>query len=254
MKKVLSLVLTFSLLLSVNAVAFAEGTTSTLTDAQKTARAAFTTTYMDKMNQIVELRVQTKTAQDANNALSAQIKDKLKNVTKADIQEKVSKIKAADKQVKDLATQAKTLNVQRETLKKQYREAVQKRDLVAMKSLETQINGLTGQIEAIRTQVKSIRDSIKPIIDEVKVARDANKAKNENIKALSQQAKAIHQKIVSEEQAKNKLWESYKANIGAHDYAAATATLDNIIAAKKQILADIQAKTAILNQIITLIG
>jgi len=254
-KKFITVLLSAVLVLSTSNAVFAEdNTTSNLTEAQKIARQKFTSIYMDKMNQIVDLRIQTKEAVEKNNALTAQIKEKLKNQASMTAKDKIEKLKQLRDQSKELQTQARDLNKQRGELKKQYNDSVKKRDKAAMEKLQAQINDLTSKIEQLRQQIKTNNDLIKPIAQELKTYQTGRKDLKSKVKPLLDQAKELHKKIASEEQAKNKLWETYKTNIQAKDYDAAIATLDQIIAAKKQILSDIQGRTTIINNILSIIG
>lgn len=251
----MAVLLSAVLVIGISSSVFAEeNTTANLTEAQKAARQKFISVYMDKMNQIVDLRVQTKAAQDKNNELSTQIKDKLKNQSSSVAKDKVEKLKKLHEENKQLETQARDLNKQRNELQKQYKEAVKKRDKAAMEKLQAQINDITSKIEALRQQIKANIELNKSIAQELKTYKEGRKDLNSKLKPLLDQAKELHKKIASEEQAKNKLWETYKANIKAKDYEAAANTLDQIIAAKKQILSDIQARTTILTNILSTIG
>lgn len=256
MKRIISTILMVIMLLGTSTVAFAEGTTTSpqpnLTSEQQQARDQFLSVYLDKMTKLADLRAQTKAAEDANNTIASQIKVKEKASTASQQnQDAIDKIKTVAQQNKDLVTQAKTLNTQRVTLRKQFDEAVKNRDTNTAASLKDQILSITNQIEGLRAQAKANMDSVQALKDQVKAYRDTVKAKQDKIKPLFQQAKDIHQKIVNEEKAKNALWGTYKQNIQAKDYTAAGNTLQSILDAKTQIIADIKARGDILNQILS---
>ena len=146
MKKFMSILLTLSLISGLSTVAFAEGNVTTettqtsassqkssLTDAQKQERETYLKIHFEDMNQLVELRQQTKIAQDANNVVTKQIKDKLKAKTVLN-KDSVAELKTLASQKKALTVQAKQLQQQRLSLKKQYRDSVKSKDVSKMKT------------------------------------------------------------------------------------------------------------------------
>lgn len=202
------------------------------------------------MNQIVDLRVQTSAAVAANQALSSQIKDKYKTLSSKLSADDIAKIKATAQQNKDLATQAKNLNTQRQELKKEYNAAINARDTVTMKTLTPKILDLSNQINTIRQQIQTNIAQIKPLRDQAKAYSDAIKAKKAQLQPSIQQEKDIHTKIINEQKAKDALWQTFSANIKAKDYTAAGNTLQLIINAKTQIISDIKNRGVILTNIL----
>lgn len=254
MKKFLSLALTAAIMLGATTTAFAEGTDAnaktTLTPEQKEARQKFVPDYLEQMTKLTDLRAHTKTAQDENNKIADQIKEKHKALTSQNNKDSAEKIKAVLAQDKELAAQAKNLNTQRQDLKKKFQEAVKNKDAKTAEDLKNQILNINSQIEKIREQIKANNDSIKPLKDQLKAYRDSLKAKKDQTKPLVDQSKSIIQKIKDEEKNKQALWQTFKSNIQAKDYAAAGNTLKSIIDAKAQILSDIKSRGAVLNKIL----
>ncbi|ERI95636.1 hypothetical protein HMPREF1982_00110 [Clostridiales bacterium oral taxon 876 str. F0540] len=258
MKKIVSLALTAAMLLGTATTAFAEGTDAnaktTLTPEQKEARQKFIPDYLELMTKLTDLRAQTKTAQDENNKIASQIKEKHKALTSQNNKDSVDKIKAVLAQDKDLTAQAKNLNTQRQDLKKKFQEAVKNKDAKAAEDLKNQILSLNSEIEKIRQQIKSNNDSIKLLKDQLKAYRDSLKTKKDQIKPLSDQAKSVLQKIKDEEKSKQALWQTFKTNIQAKDYTTAENTLKSIIDAKTQIFSDIKSRGEVLNKILAVLN
>lgn len=262
MKKILSALLTISLISSMSTIAYAEGNDTTtpaqtvkaaqnetLTPEQKQARDAFLKVYYDYMNQLVALRQQTQEAQTANNTAAKQIKDKLKAKT-ALSSDTVSKLKDLAAQRKSLVEQAKQLHQQRLSLRTQYKDAVKAKDVDKMKSIEQQILDLNNQISDLKAKDDAIKAQIEPLKEQIKSIKDANSQLKANVKNLLEQAKTIHETIKTQEQEKAQLWNTYKENIKNKDYAAAETTLKSIVDKKAAILANIKQRGTILNQIL----
>lgn len=263
MKKILSLLLTLALVAGTSTVALAEGSTpsqttttaattqnTALTPEQQQARDAFLKVYYDDMNQLVTLRQQTQTAVDANNAVSKQIKDKLKAKTTLN-PDTVSKLKDLASQRKSIADQAKQLNQQRITLKTQYKAAVSAKDVDKMKSIEQQILDINNQINTLKANAASIKTQLAPLQEQLKSMKDSNKQLKDNVKSQLQQANTIHDTIKTQEQEKTQLWNTYKENIKNKDYSAAENTFQAILAKKSSILDNIKQRGTILNQVLS---
>lgn len=260
MKKLLSALLTISLISSTATIAYAEGngttTTSpttqngTLTPEQKQAKDSFLKVYYDYMNQLVALKNQIQEAQTANNNAAKQIKDKVKAKTTAN-SDTVSKLKDLAAQRKTLVEQAKQLHQQRITLKTQYKDAVKAKDVDKMKSIEQQILDLNNQISELKSKDDAIKAQIDPLKEQLKNIKDSNKELKDNTKNQLEQAKSIQETIKALEQEKTQLWTTYKENIKNKDYTAAEATLKSILDKKTSILANVKQRGTILNQVLS---
>lgn len=227
-------------------------TPSTNTGNQSAKEQFYSTVYMEKMTTIVDLRVQTQSALDANKAISDQIKAALKTLnTVGDLE---GQVKAAREKVKNDVAQARTLVQQRKELRKQFQAAVKSKDTATMKSLQTQVQALDSQINTLKQQSQTDKAAAQPLVDQLKAARDAKKQKLQQLQPLMQQDKDLHQKIAQEEAAKNQLWKSYGEQVKAGDFTSAGNTLQSIIDAKTQIIKDIKAKGDILNQLLTAVN
>ena len=229
-------------------------TTTPLTNADnKTAKEQFyATVYMQKMTTIVDLRVQTKTALDANKAISDQIKNGLKTVN--NIGDLEGQVKAGREKVKNNVAQSKTLVQQRNGLRKQVQAAIKSKDTATMKSLQDQIQALDTQIDTMKQQSQTDKAAVQPLLDQLKADRDAKKQKLQQFQPLTQQEKDLQQKIVKEEASKNQLWKSYAEQVKAGDFTSAGTTLQSIIDAKKQIIMDIKSKGDALNQLLSAVN
>lgn len=256
MKKIISTVLALSMILGTSTITRAEepASDSALTQEQKEARQKYLPIHLEKMTQLTDLRAQTKAAVESNNNIAKQIKEKAKSNSPKQNQEAIDNIKAVVAKNKELAAQAKTLHSQRLEAQKQFRDAVKARDTAAAASAKDKVTALNSQIEALRQQIKTNSDSTASQKDQLKAYRDSLKSKKDQLKPLSEQAKSLNQKIKSGEEAKRKLWETYKANIKAKDYNAAATTLQSIIDAKASILVDIKARGEILNNMLSVVS
>lgn len=258
MKKFIVIFLTLSLILGTPTIAFAEGNDTSsqtsqntnLTPDQQQDRDSFLKVYFDYMNQLVALRQQTIDAQNANNTIVKQIRDKLKSKTVLN-SDTVSKLKDLANQRKALIDQAKQLHQQRLTLRDQYKDAVKARDLNKMQSIEQQILDLNSQINDLKAKDDSIKAQIAPLRDQLKSMTDQNKQLKDSIKSQLDQAKSILQTIKTQEQEKAQLWNTYKDNIKNKDYSNAEATFKAIIDKKSAILTNIKERGTILNQILS---
>lgn len=254
MKKIISLVLVVLLIGLFPVAAFADTKAASLTPEQKEARQSFLQGYYDKMVKLSDLRAQTYAARQENANLEDQIKEKIKGLYGTLNADQVDQAKTIAQQNKDLVSQAKTLNQNRKDLVTQFRAAVKNRDTNTASNLKNQILDLTKQIEDIRAKVTANRATIEPLKSQIKTARNNIKALRDKIKSLQDQNRQLIQKINQEEKAKQELWTTYRSDIQSKDYAAAGKTLDQILTAKANILTDIKARTAILNQILNAIG
>jgi len=218
------------------------------TTTPSTKEQFYSTVYMEKMTTIVDLRVQTQSALDANKAIVDQIKAALKTLnTVGDLE---GQVKAAREKVKNDVAQARTLVQQRKELRKQFQAAIKSKDTATMKSIQAQIQALDSQINTLKQQSEADKAAAQPLVDQLKAARDAKKQKLQQLQPLMQQDKDLHQKIVQEEAAKNQLWKSYGEQVKAGDFTSAGNTLQSIIDAKTQIIKDIKAKGDVLNQLL----
>ena len=249
MKKLFSIILTIVIVISLGANVFAAGTADTLTPAQKSAKDAFMATYYTQWQTLVELRVQTVKVLETNKDLRTQITTTAKSNSTLD-KDSLVKIKATIQQNKDIHTQIKALDVQRKGLVTKWHAAVKVKDIKAMSSISDQIKAVSFQIAALKSQIASNYDAIKPLKDQVRIYRDTISKRKTTLAPIKLLEKAQHDKIVSEEKAKSELWVAYRTNITNKDYAGAQTTFQSIIDAKKQILQDIQANTANLNNIL----
>lgn len=252
MKKIVSTVLALSMLFGAAPIARAEEPpTQAITPEQQEARQKYLPIHLEKMTQLTDLRAQTEAAVENNNNLAKQIKEKI--TSQKQNQDAIASIKAVIAKNKELTAQAKNLNTQRADALKQFRDAVKSKDASAAASAKDKVLALNSQIESLRQQIKANIDSIKSQKDQLKAYRDALKSKRDQVKPLSEQAKSLREKIVSAEQAKQKLWETYKANINSKDYDSAANTLQSIIDTKANILKDIKARGEILANILNIL-
>lgn len=252
MKRLLSTVLALSMVFSVGTITRAEEPTAdnTLTQEQKDARQKYLPIHLDLMTKLTDLRAQTKAAVENNNGLGDQIKEKAKAFSSKQNQDTIAKLKSVVEDNKKLAEQTKGLHAQRVEALKQFRDAVKARNSADANAAKDKVTSLNNQIETLRQQIKANSDSVKSQKDQLKTLRDSIKAKKAEIKPLHEQAKALGQQINTAEQAKQKLWETYKANIKAKDYTNAASTLQSIIDAKANILKDIKARGEILTNLL----
>lgn len=227
-------------------------TPSTNTSNQSAKEQFYSTVYMNKMATIVDLRVQTQSALDANKAISNQIKSALKTLNTAGDLE--GQVKAAREKVKNDVTQARTLVQQRNGLRKQFQATIKSKDTATMKNIQAQVQALDSQINTLKQQSETDKAAAQPLVDQLKAARDAKKQKLQQLQPLMQQDKDLHQKIVKEEAAKNQLWTSYANQVKVGDFTSAGNTLQSIIDAKTQIIKDIKAKGDVLNQLLNAIN
>jgi soluble cytochrome b562 len=246
MKKITSLILAITFFISGNIAVYGVETN------QSTDRSGFVDQYLNKMQTIVELRVETETARNENNTLVKEIKESNNNASRTSIEQKVTQIKQINQTNKDLLAQAKTYGVQRTDLRKQWQNAIKERDTDKSATVKNQITELTGKIEEIRTTIKANRELIVPLTSEVKAYRDGNKALIEQVKPLLTQTKTIQTKIANEIIAKDKLWENFSTYVKEKNYDQAAIIMDSIISAKQTILVDIKSKNTNLNEILTL--
>lgn len=263
MKKTIISILTASLIMGTSTMAFAaenpttsgenSSTTVTQTTNQTSAAKQFKdTVYKEKMATIVDLRTQTKNALDANKAILDKIKSSLKALNpSSDLK---GQVKSGQEKVKNDASQAKTLNQQRSDLRSKLQAAKEAKDTATINSIKAQIKDLDSQITAIKNQSQTDKSAVQPLTTQLKASNDARKQKLQQLQPLIQQNKDLHQKIAQEEADKNKLWESYKAQVKAKDFTSAGNTLQSIIDAKTQIINDIKAKGDVMNQILNMLG
>lgn len=244
MKKIISLVLAIILLFSGNIIVYGQEIN------QSTERSKFVNSYIDKMQTIVDLRMQTQAAISSNNEIVKQIRALIKDSNRVSVENKVDQIKVIHQTSKDLLNQAKIYATQRTDLRNQWQDALRDRDTAKATANKNQINELTKKIEDIRIKIKENNALIKPLIEEVKAYREANKAKIEQIKALISKTATIQDKIASEKLSKDKLWQDFSTYVKEKNYAQAIIVIDSIISEKQSILADIQSKNAILNDIL----
>ena len=263
MKKFMSILLTLSLITGTSTAALAVGNDSigtpqtmtstksaTLTPLQKQAREAYLKIHFDDMNQLVSLRQQTQTAQDASNVDAKQIKDKLKSKTKLD-NVSITKLKDLTSQRKVLITQAKELHQHRLSLKKQYKDSVKAKDVEKMKSVQQRILRLNNQVGVIKAKVNAIKVQISPLKDQLKDIKDVNKTLKDDVKNQLAQAKTIHATIKTQEKEKAQLWITYNENIKNKDYTTAGTTFKSIIDKKSAILINIKERITILKQVLS---
>jgi len=253
LKKIISIIITAVLLFSFSTVAFAEDEVK-LTDEQKQERAKYIGIHADKKQALMELNSQKEAAVQESSNFSKQIKEKLKSLLVKNNEDSIAKIKANSAETKAIAEQAKTLQQQRLTLLKDLSTALQNKDAARVKEIKAQISGLSDSIKSIKEQVKTKKDSVKEDRDKVKASRDRAAQIKNQVKPILAQAKELNKKIDSEYQAKKALWETYKSNIEAKDYDAAAATLDKIIEAKRQIVADIKARADLLQNALDILS
>lgn len=263
MKKTIISVLTASLILGTSTIALAADNTSASsinnstsvaqTAGQTSAKKQFySTVYKDKMAAITDLRTQTKNALASNKAISDKIKSAMKSMsTSSDLQ---TQVKAGKEKLQNDSAQLKTLVQQRNTLHSQLETAKKAKDTSTINSLQAQIKSLSSQIETAKQQYQTDKSAVQPLTTQLKTANNARKQRLQQLQPLIQQNKDLHQKIAQEEAAKNKLWESYKAQVKAGDFTSAGNTLQSIIDAKTQILNDIKTKGDTLNQLISSIN
>lgn len=255
MKKLLTLLLTVTLLASPATIASAEVAEIavqqkvSLTEEQKQAREAYMAVHFDLMNQLTELRVQTRASVEANNNMIKEIKEKSKG--KAAInQENVTEIKELAAQSQNLIKQAKQIHQQRLAIRTQYKEAVKARDLEKMKTLQTKIAELNNEIKNIKEELQSIKTEAEPLKEEIKILREGNKQLKENAKTQLQEVKALGDDIRTQQEEKEQLWLTYKENIKNEDYSSAKNTLKMIIEKKTSILEDIKKRGQELTEIL----
>lgn len=263
MKKFMSILIALTLIGGTSTLALAAGTDTTtaaqtttssqstsLTPEQKQARDAYLKVHADLLNQLTTLRQQTKEAQEANNAVAKQIRDKIKSKTTLN-GDTASKLKDLASQRKNLVDQAKQLHQQMTSLRSQYKDAASVKDTAKMSSIKQQIQDLNSQIKDIKAKNEAIKTQIEPLKDQLKAAKDANKQLKENVKNQLQQAEAIRQTIKIQENEKTQLWNTYKENIKNKDYAAAETTFKAIIDKKSSILQNIKQRGTILNGVLS---
>jgi chromosome segregation ATPase len=259
MKKLLTLLLTMILLATPFTTALAEGTADTtqektaLSEEQKLAKEAYMAVHFDLMNQLTELRNETRAAVEANNSTAKTIREKLKGKDEVN-QETVTEVKELAAGTKTLGEQGKQIHQQRVTLRTQYREAVKARNLDKMKALQQQMTDLNSEIKEIKEKLQSIKAEAQPLKEKIKLVREGNKQLKENIKTELQQVKELGDSIKAEQEEKPQLWDTYKENIENKDYEAAESTLKKIIEKKASILEDIKKRGEELNDILASLG
>lgn len=225
------------------------------TAEQNQARETFfSTVYMDKMAVIVDLRAQTKTAVSDNKEIAAKIKDALKAKFITPNSDIIDEAKADKQSIKDEVSNMEILLNQKKQLQNEYKQAVKNNDTTSMKNIEAQIQALLPQIDALRAQIEKDRTAAGLVKDQVKDAREAEKTAKASLQSYYDKVKALHDTIVSEENAKNQMWVTFRANVKAYDFTSAAAALDNIIAAKTQIISDIEARGTALNDLLTAVS
>jgi len=262
MKKLISMLITLSLIGGSSTVTFAAGNSTTttsnaastqaanLTPQQQQARDAFLKVYFDDMNQLVALRQQTQTAVDANNGVAKQIKDKLKaKITISS--DTITQLKDLVSQRKILIDQAKQFQTQRISLRSQYEDAITAKDITKMKSIEQQILALNNSVSDVKAKDAGIKAQITPMQSQLKTMRDTNNQLKADVNTALSQAKAIEATIKTQEQEKAQLWSTYKENMKSKDYSAAETTFKAIIDKKSSILDNIKQRGTILNQILS---
>jgi len=246
MKKITSLLVVIAFLISGNSAVYGVETN------QSADRSAFVTEYLNKMQTIVELRVQTETARNENNAIVTEIKALMNSNDRASIQGKVDQIKQMHETNKNSLAKAKTFATQRVDLRKQWQNAIKDKDTTKSATVKDQITDLTKKVEDIRSEIKTNITTVSPLLAEVKAYRDANKLQIEQIKPLFVQTTAIQKKISNEIIAKDELWKDFSVYVKEKNYDQALIIINSIITAKQDILANIQSKNLILNQILTI--
>jgi chromosome segregation ATPase len=251
MKRIMTLLLTVAFLAVPARAAFAEGTEVTkqkkavVTEEQKQARQQYMTIHLELMNQLTELRIETRAAVEVNNSTAKTIKEKLK--TKATVnKEKITELKGLETEAKTLIEQAKQIQQQRETVKTQYKEAVKARDLDKMKILQVQMTDLNSQFIDVKGKLEVIKAEAQPLKEEMTAFMENNKSVKENVKVELQQAKALSETISTQREEKAKLWEDFRENIKNKDYSSAENTLKNIIEKKAAILENIKKRGEVL--------
>lgn len=246
MKRITSLILAIIFLVSSNAAIYGVETD------QSADRSGFIDQYISKMQTIEELRTQTEAARDENNTIVKEIKLLTNDLNRTSIEGKIDQIKVIHQTNKDLLAQAKTYGSQRTVLREQWQNAIKNRNTEETTATKNKITEYTKKVEDIRTEIKKNQETISPVIVEVKAYRDANKAQIEQLKPLFVQTSTIQKKISNEIIAKDKLWQDFSTYVKEKNYDQALIIMDSIISAKQAILADIQAKNLILNEILTL--
>ena len=246
MKKITSLIVAIIFLISSNVVIYGVETD------QSADRSGFINEYSKKMQMIQELRTQTETARNENNTIVKQIKELTNDSNRVSIESKVDQIKQIHNTNKGLLEQAKTIATQRVSLREQWQNAIKNRNTTKTTTTKDQITGLTTKIEDIRSQITTNKELINPLMEEVKTYRDANKAKIEQVKTLLVQTTVTQKKIANEIVAKDKLWQDFSNYVKEKNYDQALVIMDSIMSAKQTILADIQLKNLVLNQILTI--
>lgn len=225
------------------------------TAEQKQSRETFfSTVYMDKMAVIVDLRAQTKAAVSDNKEIAAKIKDALEAKFITPNSDIIDEAKAKKQSIKDEVKNMGILLNQKKQLQNEYKQAVKNYDTTSMKNIEAQIQALLPQIDALRSQIEKDRTAAGPVKDQVKDIREAEKTAKASVQSYYDKVKALHDTIVSEENAKNQMWVTFRANVKAYDFTSAAAALDKIIAAKTQIISDIKAREAALNDLLAAVN
>lgn len=258
----MSILLTLSLISGLSTFAFAEGNAATettqssassqksdLTDAQSQERETYKKIHFNDMNQLVELRKQTKVAQDANNVIAKQIKDNLKAKTALN-KDSVAKLKPLAIQKKGLKLQTKQLQQQRLSLKKQYRDCVKSKDVNKIKTISQQILAINKQINDLKAKNDALKVQISPLKSQLKSTRDARSELKNGVKDQLKKAKTILETIKTQQQEKTQLWKTYKENIKNKDYTTSGKTFKSIINKKSTILDNIKQRGIIMNQIL----
>lgn len=225
------------------------------TAEQNQARETFfSTVYMDKMAVIVDLRAQTKAAVSDSKEISAKIKDALEAKFITPNSDIIDEAKADKQSIKDEVGNMGILLNQKKQLQNEYKQAVKNYDITSMKNIEAQIQALLPQIDALRAQIEKDRTAAGTIKDQVKDVREAEKTAKASLQSYYDKVKALHDTIVSEENVKNQMWVTFRADVKAYDFTSAAAALDNIIAAKTQIISDIEARGTALNYLLTAVS
>lgn len=116
-----------------------------------------------------------------------------------------------------------------------------------IKALKTELDGLNSQINSLHDQVMTVKEDIKELHSSAKEAGE--KEKLQAAKAYKEQLKALREEIQSLREDKKEVRVELKDAREAKEFETVKADLIKIIDFKKQIIAKIQSKLALLEQI-----
>lgn len=165
----------------------------------------------------------------------------------APVREQIQQLRAEQKSWVEGQVQA--LKDELRTLQAQLTETRKNKDAETAKAIMAQMQDIRAQLKAAAESMQGKRDQVKTVVADLKAKKEALAPKIEELKALREQGKAICAEIASLREQKAAAWEAVRQARAAKDANGVLAGLDQVIALKRQILADGQQLLNIARQI-----